>query len=250
MKRVITVSIIFIALLVLGVAFFVQRKSAAPSPQNQNSQVNATTNRNAISANTNAYVTESGPTNTNRTANANVKIPSTLVVPLDNFSRRVTKKPFGIRIIPETSPVQPEKFRGYHTGADAEVSQEEGTIDVPVYAIADGTVTMVAYLRGYGGVIMIRHVVDGETVTALYGHVRRSSVLFKVGDAVRVGDQIAVLGSGFTPETQGERKHLHFGLLKGVSKDTRGYVNGERELGPWLDPVLWLQERNAHDPRE
>jgi hypothetical protein len=30
------------------------------------------------------------------------------------------KKPFGIYITPENSPVQPENFTGYHTGIDVE----------------------------------------------------------------------------------------------------------------------------------
>lgn len=241
--------IVLIVLLALGVVLVVQRRSALPSSKNHNSPANVATTLNVVPESTNLNVTANTPSTINGTTNASVKTPPMLVMPLKNFYARVTKKPFGIQITPETSPVQPEKFHGYHTGVDAEVSQDEGTKDVPVYAIADGTVTLVSYLRGYGGVVMIRHMVDGETVTALYGHVRQSSVAFSAGDTVHAGDRIALLGSGYTPETQNERKHLHFGLLKGASKDTRGYVNGERGLGPWLDAVLWLQERNAHDPR-
>lgn len=248
MKRSIFI-IAIVTVFALGALLVRSQQFGRPTSQNQNAGTpaltNATTNTNAVPA-----PEAIGSSNISAAANANVKAPPTLVMPLDGFDRRVTKKPFGIRITPETSPVQPEKFHGYHTGADAEVSQEEGTIDVPVYSIADGTVTLVAYLRGYGGVVMIRHVVGDETVTALYGHVRQSSVLFRVGDTVHVSDQIAVLGSGYTTETQGERKHLHFGLLKGASKDTRGYVATQKELMPWLDSVVWLKEKNAQDPRE
>src|SRR3989338_10346295 len=45
--------------------------------------------------------------------------------PLDNSSERVTKKPFGKYITPADSPVQPERFSGYHTGADFEVFSNE-----------------------------------------------------------------------------------------------------------------------------
>jgi hypothetical protein len=37
------------------------------------------------------------------------------VAPLDRASGRVTKKPFGIFVTPQNSPVQPERFRGFHT---------------------------------------------------------------------------------------------------------------------------------------
>jgi len=43
-----------------------------------------------------------------------------LVLPVNQFFARITKKPFGVYITPETSPVQPEKFTGYHTGVDVE----------------------------------------------------------------------------------------------------------------------------------
>src|SRR4051812_44989022 len=64
---------------------------------------------------------------------------SALHDPVAGFLSRVTKKPFGIYITPSNSPVQPEKFTGYHTGADAEYG--EVTADVPVYSVASGTVT-------------------------------------------------------------------------------------------------------------
>ncbi|MGE5392302.1 MAG: hypothetical protein ACM3NH_00970 [Candidatus Saccharibacteria bacterium] len=38
--------------------------------------------------------------------------------PLADWQERVTKKPFGIFVSPGHSPVDPERFRGYHTGTD------------------------------------------------------------------------------------------------------------------------------------
>lgn len=58
--------------------------------------------------------------------------------PINDFFQRITKKPFGIFITPKNSPVQPEKFMGYHTGVDIEYGDITG--DVPVYAIANGQV--------------------------------------------------------------------------------------------------------------
>src|SRR4030067_1140465 len=40
--------------------------------------------------------------------------------PINRADERVTKKPFGIFITPQNSPIQPEKFSGFHTGADFE----------------------------------------------------------------------------------------------------------------------------------
>jgi hypothetical protein len=81
---------------------------------------------------------------------------SKLVEPTKNFVQRVTKKPFGILIDKKTSPVQPERFSGYHTGADAEYADVK--TDVPVVAIADGTVEYANTVDGYGGVIAVTYV--------------------------------------------------------------------------------------------
>lgn len=168
--------------------------------------------------------------------------------PVRGFNDRVTKKPFGIYITPKTSPVQPERFTGYHAGSDAETTPDEQNVDVPVFSVAVGTVTFVSRVNGYGGVIMVRYAVDGETVTALYGHIRLASASVKVGDAVATGQKLAVLGTGFTDETDGERKHLHSALLKGASSVVRGYVASKGALSPWYDPVAWLKDHGAAEP--
>src|SRR3989339_163112 len=80
--------------------------------------------------------------------------PKTLNYPIDNFKTGVVLKPFGIYITPKTSPVQPEKFKGYHTGADIEIPQNLSNADVPVYAISDCDVLASRTVSGYGGVIV------------------------------------------------------------------------------------------------
>ncbi|PIX90274.1 MAG: hypothetical protein COZ29_00885, partial [Candidatus Moranbacteria bacterium CG_4_10_14_3_um_filter_45_9] len=57
---------------------------------------------------------------------------SEFIAPLDRASERVTKKPFGILIKKATSPVQQERFSGYHTGTDFETFPDESDIDVSV----------------------------------------------------------------------------------------------------------------------
>lgn len=160
--------------------------------------------------------------------------------PIDPFASRITKKSFGQSITPATSPVQPERFSGYHAGVDLETTDEEQFTDVAVVAAAAGTVVLRQTVSGYGGVVMIEHVIGGETFTTLSGHVRLSSVTKELNESVERGERIAVLGTSGT-ETDGERKHLHFAVLKGSSRDLRGYVSSETELASWEDPLQWLE---------
>ncbi len=219
-------------------------KSTNTSVSNGTSAAPANSNVN----NANAAMNASIANNVNTAAPANVNATAKIVLPIAGFYDRVTKKPFGIYITSKTSPVQPERFSGYHAGADAETTSAEQSIDVPVYSIADGTVMYVNYVSGYGGVVMIQYDVNGETVTALYGHVRSSSVTAKKGDAVTSGQQIAVLGTGYSAETDGERTHLHFALLKGASTNVKGYMPQQSQLSAWYDPVQWLRDREAVTP--
>lgn len=158
-----------------------------------------------------------------------------LAEPIAEFKQRITKKPFGIYITPATSPVQPERFTGYHTGVDAEY--EDKTADVPVYAIADGKVVLSKTASGYGGVFMIEIQLNGAPHTVLYGHIRPSS-LPKVGQQIKKGEQLAILGTGNSSETDGERKHLHFAILSDDRIDLKGYVQNQSELPRWVDPFI------------
>jgi murein DD-endopeptidase MepM/ murein hydrolase activator NlpD len=160
--------------------------------------------------------------------------PYSLVYPIKDFKNRVTKKPFGIYITLQNSPVQPERFTGYHTGADAEY--EDVTADVPVFAVADGTVVSSRTASGYGGVLMIEIDLQGAKRTVSYGHIRPSS-LPKIGQKVLKGEQIAFLGTGYSSETDGERRHLHFAVLSDNRLDIKGYVQGKSELSGWVDPL-------------
>lgn len=144
------------------------------------------------------------------------------------------KKPFGIYVTPQNSPVQPERFTGFHTGADAEY--EDVTSDVPVYAVADGTIVLSETASGYGGVFMLQIVLDGTKHNVLYGHIRPSS-LPKIGTIYQKGDQISVLGTGYSTETDGERRHLHFAVLSDSRLDIKGYVQNKSELSGWINPL-------------
>ena len=159
-----------------------------------------------------------------------------LVEPIAEFQKRITKKPFGIYITPEDSPVQPEKFTGYHTAVDVEYSNVLD--DVVVKSIADGEVVASKTVSGYGGVVVVEHLLNNETILAIYGHLDNDRSVEK-GTDVKQGDTIGYLGEDQTKETDYERRHLHFGIIKGDKIDYAGYVSDEIELEDWYDPMTF-----------
>ncbi len=160
--------------------------------------------------------------------------------PLDRASERATKKPFGIYITPADSPVQPERFQGYHTGTDFEVFEDELNNDVSIQAICSGELVLKQTTSGYGGVVVQSCDLDDEPITVVYGHLKLSSIDWSVGDSIEVGDRIGILGAGDSSETDGERKHLHLGIHKGSEVNIRGYVSMEFQLNAWLDPCQYF----------
>jgi murein DD-endopeptidase MepM/ murein hydrolase activator NlpD len=154
-----------------------------------------------------------------------------VVLPVAEFFERISKKPFGIYITPENSPVQPERFTGYHVGVDVEY--EDIAESVPVYAVCDGEVVLAKWVAGYGGTMAIKCGLDSQSLFFIYGHLDQQS--FAKSKLVKTGDQIAILGEGETRQTDFERKHLHLAIKKD-KLDLRGYVDKEEELAEWLDP--------------
>lgn len=163
--------------------------------------------------------------------------------PLDRASERVTKKPFGILIDPKTSPVQPEKFAGYHTGVDFEIFPEELDVDVTVHSVCSGKVSSVGYINGYGGVVIQECLLDEKNITVLYGHLKLASVDLVSGNSLLKGETIGNLGKAFSAETGGERKHLHLGFHKGSEIKYLGYVRNKKDLSNWIDPCLYVCEK-------
>lgn len=163
-----------------------------------------------------------------------------LIKPIDQFDARITKKSFGTYSTPQNSPVSPERFTGFHTGVDVEYGDKPGE-DIPVRAIADGEVVLSRTADGYGGVMVIRHTVEGKPLLALYGHLDPATMK-KLGTAIEQGDQLGILGDGNTSETDGERKHLHFSVQKGTTVTIRGYVSSEDQLSGWQDPKALFEQ--------
>lgn len=155
-----------------------------------------------------------------------------VIYPIDQFRQRITKKPFGIYITPKTSPVQPERFTGFHTGVDIEY--EDVQSDVPVFSVCDGEIVLARWVSGYGGAAVLKCQLKNVNYYLVYGHLRVTSITKKV--KVKRAEQIAVLGTGHTKETDFERKHLHFAIHKN-SLDLRGYVQNKSQLSGWIDPL-------------
>jgi murein DD-endopeptidase MepM/ murein hydrolase activator NlpD len=160
--------------------------------------------------------------------------------PLTRVADRVTKKKFGEFITPQNSPVQPEKFRGYHTGTDFEIFPDEANVDVPVKAVCKGKLVLKKTATGYGGVVVESCLLDGSPITVIYGHLKISSVTVNAGDSLSVGDTLGILGKGYSAETDGERKHLHLGFHKGAVVNILGYVQNQAEISGWIDPCSYV----------
>ncbi len=162
--------------------------------------------------------------------------------PLDRISDRITKKKFGDYITRVNSPVQPERFSGYHTGLDLETFLEEQDIAVPVRAICSGSLLVKRTASGYGGVAVQSCTLAGQSVTVIYGHLNLSTISKSVGESISRGDQIGLLGQGFSSQTDGERKHLHLGIHRGTGVNIAGYVSSQSALSSWLNPQIIFQQ--------
>lgn len=184
--------------------------------------------------------TSSAPGATSSTKNQ-IETDSVFASPVSDALARITKKPFGIYVSPQNSPVSPEKFTGYHTGVDFETSPTEQNKDISIVAICDGKFLEKKWARGYGGMIVQSCLLDNSPITVIYGHMRLSSVKNSVGEILKTGNFLGFLGIGYSTETDGERKHLHLGIHQGEKIDTRGYVQTESELKNWIDIREYLK---------
>lgn len=183
------------------------------------------------------------PSDSKRQEEEKNNIPSDELIyfpPIYNFKGRITKKSFGDYITPENSPIQQERFSGYHTGIDLEVFTEEKDKDVQVFAFCNGNIIEKKYVTGYGGVLVQKCEIEEGTVTVLYGHLNLQSIKEERGEKLRKGDLVGNLGKAFSSETDGERKHLHFGIHKGEKVELKGYVQKKEELQEWLNPLSYL----------
>jgi len=93
---------------------------------------------------------------------------------------------------------------GFHNGVD--FTPGGGT---PIYAIADGVVTLHAdQYGGFGNYVVLQHSINGQNVKSLYAHMITGSSPLVVGEEIKVGDFIGLVGD--TGNSYGA--HLHFEL--------------------------------------
>lgn len=174
---------------------------------------------------------------------ATAPTPTTTIVrdfypPLTPAADRVTKKTFGMYITPLNSPVQPEKFTGYHTGTDFEIFPDESDRPVTVNAICTGKLLIKEYASGYGGVAVQACQLNGQPITVIYGHLKLASINWNKGNMIETNNPLGILGANKSMETDRERKHLHLGIHLGTEINIRGYVSSAEQLGGWINPCV------------
>jgi murein DD-endopeptidase MepM/ murein hydrolase activator NlpD len=215
-SKILFYPVLILALVGLGLLFVIKTYQL-PVPQQQTAELNA------------IVVKDPAPSPT-----STLPAPS-IAFPINSALERVTKKPFGIYITPKTSPVQPERFSGYHTGVDFETFADEQDADVPIYAICSGPLLMKKWATGYGGVAVQKCQIAKQEVTVIYGHIKLTSIQTKIGQMLTKGQKLGVLGKGYSTETNGERKHLHLGIHKSSTINILGYVQTKSALDQWID---------------
>ncbi len=170
-------------------------------------------------------------------------VVGTYVYPIGSYTTNRTVKVFGQYIAPDSE----DRFYGYHTGDDVEVTDLAAV--VPVYVMTSATVVQKQTVSGYGGVVILEFVDAGITYHALYGHLNIDSVTVVVGDSVVGGTQLGVLGDDQSDQTDGERKHLHFGIYPYSGTELyAGYVEDDADLANWVNPADFLRQLGAIEP--
>lgn len=181
-----------------------------------------------------------------RIANSDIETNTdNLAPPIDNFDSRPKLLTFGVFVTPdpENNPIDPpERFSGYHTALDLEVTEDELSKDVNIYSVCSGRLIYAQSANGYGGVMIQKCKIQNINVTVLYGHLDPISFAFKVGDEILSGKKIAILGDNKTEETGDTRKHLHLSIHKGYEIELLGYVESEEDLEDYIDPLPLFQQ--------
>lgn len=159
--------------------------------------------------------------------------------PLASKDSRITDN-FGPRVAPCSG------CSSNHRGVDFGGAQGE-----KIGSIAAGTVVDVS--NGSGGLgthVVVEHLIDNQKVTSAYGHMVAGSIAVKIGDKVKVGQLLGLLGS--TGASTGPHLHLeiliagsHIDPLKFLQK----YVDG-KQVDIFGEPPVWSPVTNPDDEGE
>ena len=125
---------------------------------------------------------------------------------------------------PRIDPITEES--AFHSGTD--LAAADGT---PILAAADGVVTLAEFSGGYGGLVVIEHRIDGETIATAYAHMWENGIHVTVGEHVIAGQHIGDVGSS----GRSTGPHLHFEVRPGGT-------NAEA-----VDAAKWLNDHDAAD---
>lgn len=139
--------------------------------------------------------------------NGTIQWPFPVGVPIASY--------FGPRIAPTAGA------SSFHEGIDFDPGR-----GAPIQVIADGVVREVApYNDNALGVhVIVDHMIDGQLVSSVYGHMTPGSIKVTQGQTVKVGDILGLVGS--TGISTGP--HLHFEIR----------LNGTTPV----DPYAWLKQ--------
>ncbi|QCB51802.1 peptidase [Rhodococcus sp. PAMC28707] len=147
----------------------------------------------------------------------------TVLMPLREGTYQATSG-FG----PRTNPVTGAQEG--HQGQDY-----SAPIGTPIHAATDGTVAEAGHATGFGNWIIIDTVVNGQSLSTVYGHMNDDGVGVAQGQIVAAGDPIGKVGNA----GQSTGPHLHFEVWPGT------------RLAPGsspVDPVGWLAGSTAQSP--
>ena len=106
--------------------------------------------------------------------------------------------------VPACTKINQYFVSGSHLGIDIDSVVQDKSGD-SVVAVQTGTVVYAGYLNGYGYVVYINSVYNGQPIQTRYAHLA-STPLVSAGDTVGVGQRIGYMGS--TGTSSGV--HLHF----------------------------------------
>lgn len=123
-----------------------------------------------------------------------------LVCPAENKTYRYTSG-YGIRKDPFGNASS-----STHWGVDL-APATKGATNCKILAAGDGAVVAAGPASGFGHWIVIKH---KDTLYTIYGHMPKSSMKVKVGDQVKKGQHIAMMGT----EGTSTGVHLHFEVTK------------------------------------
>ena len=130
--------------------------------------------------------------------------------------------------------------RPTHDGTDF-IDENDSQITpkgVDIIAFADGKCVEVITGDLVGYTVALHHIVNGKNYLTRYQHMRAGSITVKVGDKVKKGQKLGVMGN--TGDCRSTRTdvpkeflgtHLHFGIKENSTR----YNNGD-----WVDPEPYL----------